>query len=122
MKIYVDIDDVSVLSDLFEATNSYECWDCNRDDNLEIVSLAEYNKDFFKNAINDCIEKNKQIAEQDHQIAVLERALELAVADKCKYENLMVEGIVGKGAKVAIPKKEQWYKEQAESEIKNEKE
>ena len=62
------------------------------------------------------------IKEQDHKIAVLERALELAVADKCKYENLMVEGIVGKGAKVAVPKKEQWYKEQAESEIKNDKE
>lgn len=72
------------------------------------------------NTENDHI--NDKLYKQDHKIAVLERALELAVADKCKYENLMVEGIVGKGAKVAIPKKEQWYKEQAESDIKNEKE
>lgn len=63
-----------------------------------------------------------KIDTKDHKIAVLERALELAVADKCKYENLMIEGIVGKGAKVAVPKKEQWYKEQAESDIKNDKE
>lgn len=77
----------------------------------------------FPLALNDYSALLNQVFEEkETKIAVLERALELAVSDKCKYENLMVEGIVGKGAKVAIPKKEQWYKEQAESEIKNEKE
>lgn len=78
--------------------------------------------DNIKNEILDDIDVCDLLNQQDHKIAVLERALELAVSDKCKYENLMVEGIVGKGAKVAVPKKEQWYKEQAESDIKNEKE
>ena len=48
MKVYVDKNDVDVLEDLFEATNSYECWACNRDDNLEIVFLADYTKQVRK--------------------------------------------------------------------------
>ena len=42
------------------------------------------------------------------------------VNDKCKAENIIAESIVGKGAKVAVPKKEQWYLEQAEKEVKGE--
>lgn len=44
MKVYVDKNNVDVLDDLFDATNSYECQACNRDDNLEIVSLSDYTK------------------------------------------------------------------------------
>jgi hypothetical protein len=53
MKVYVDKNDVDVLDDLFEATNSYECWACNRDDNLEIVSLADYTKQVRKEVLSD---------------------------------------------------------------------
>ena len=58
--------------------------------------------------------------EVEEQLAITEKALELAVADKIRYENLMVEGIVGKGAVVAVPKKEQWYLEQAREMMKSE--
>ena len=65
-------------------------------------------------------EKDKQIADLQHRLEVAEKALSKAVNDKCKAENIIAESIVGKGAKVAVPKKEQWYLEQAEKEVKGE--
>lgn len=53
MKVYVDKNNVDVLDDLFDATNSYECWACNRDDDLEIVSLADYTKQVRKEVCDD---------------------------------------------------------------------
>lgn len=79
------------------------------------------NKDKVKEQNRKYREKQKQYtAKLEHENKLLAKALELAVADKCNYENLMVEGIVGKGAKVLVPKKEQWYLEQAQKELRDE--
>ena len=62
MKVYVDKNNVDVLDDLFDATNSYECWACNRDDNLEIVSLADYTKQVREEVVEEIKEKfNKKV-------------------------------------------------------------
>ena len=46
---------------------------------------------------------------------ILAKALELAVADKCMYENKWLAEITGyQSAKRSVPCKEQWYLEQAE--------
>lgn len=64
--------------------------------------------------------QDEQIINLQHQLDVSEKALTKAVNDKCEAENIIAESLVGKGAKVAVPKKEQWYLEQAEKEIKGE--
>lgn len=53
MKVYVETSDIDVIEDLFEPTNSYECWACNRDDNLEIISLSDYTKQVRKEACEE---------------------------------------------------------------------
>ena len=60
------------------------------------------------------------ISDLQHQLKVAEKALSKAVNDKSKAENIIAESIAGKGAKVAVPKKDQWYLEQAEKEVKGE--
>lgn len=50
-------------------------------------------------------EKDKQIANLQHRLKVAEKALSKAVNDKSKAENIIAESIVGKGAKLAVPKK-----------------
>lgn len=71
------------------------------------------------NTIEEYIKtENERLKPLNHQLAVKDKALELAIADKCKAENMIAESIVGKGAKVSVPKKEQWYLEQAEKELK----
>ena len=51
---------------------------------------------------------------------ILAKALELAVADKCKFENALLSTSLGiTNGEVAVPKKEQWYLEQAEKEMAN---
>ena len=57
MRIYVDKNDVDIIEDLFQATNSYECWACNRDDDLEIVSLADYTKQVRKEVCEEIRDK-----------------------------------------------------------------
>ncbi len=88
--------------DLFNTRQSCECWFVTLINN-EFVSTLKRNT-----------------AELQRQLNVAKKALKMAVADKCKAENIIAESLVGKGAKVAIPKKEQWYLEQAESELKGE--
>lgn len=61
--------------------------------------------------------KDKQISDLQHRLKVAEKALTKAVNDKCFAEDIIAESFVGKGAKVAVPKKEQWYLEQAEKEV-----
>ena len=57
----------------------------------------------------------------DNQLAITKKALELAVKDKCKFENALLSTSLGiAGGKVAVPKKEQWYIEQAENELNGE--
>lgn len=69
-------------------------------------------------AISELDDQQQQIADLQHRLEVAEIALSKAVNDKCKAENIIAESIVGKGVKVAVPKKEQWYLEQAEKETK----
>lgn len=61
MKVYVDKNNVDVLDDLFDATNSYECWACNRDDNLEIVSLTDYTKQVRKEIVQEITQEVKKL-------------------------------------------------------------
>ena len=57
----------------------------------------------------------------DNQLAIIEKALELAVKDKCKFENALLSTSLGiAGGKVAVPKKEQYYIEQAKELLGNE--
>lgn len=63
---------------------------------------------------------NKKASELKSQLALTEKALELAVADKCKFENALLSTSLGFiNGKVAVPKKEQWYLERAK-EMKSE--
>lgn len=64
--------------------------------------------------------QNKRIKELEAKLALTEKALELAVNDKCYAENCIAESFIGKGAKVRVPKKEQWYLEQAKEMLENE--
>ena len=72
------------------------------------------------------VEEYKEIADNTIEMyaekcKALEKALELAVADKCKFENALLSTALGNvGAKVAVPKKEQWYLEQAKEMLENE--
>lgn len=61
------------------------------------------------------------VSNLQHRLDVAEKALTKAVNDKCKAENIIAESFVGKGAKIAVPKKEQWYLEEAEREFKGDK-
>lgn len=65
-------------------------------------------------------ELREDLFQKDKKIAILQLALKKAVEDKLNAENFMFEKVFGKGAKLAVPKKEQWYLEQAKKEIKGE--
>lgn len=92
-----------------------------------IESLQEINQSLGQTCNNDAkeierlreqlAEKEKEIANIQHRLKVAEKALTKAVNDKCFAEDIIAESFVGKGAKVAVPKKEQWYLEQAEKEV-----
>ena len=63
----------------------------------------------------------KEITKLHKELAITEKALKLAVADKCKYENALVSTSLGFiNGKVAVPKKEQWYLEKAKEMMGNE--
>lgn len=70
MKVYVETSDIDVLDDLFEATNSYECWACNRDDDLELVSLSDYTK-----------QVRKEVCEEIRELA--KNGFEFLICDEC---------------------------------------
>ncbi len=60
--------------------------------------------------------------EYEKEIAILERALTMAVEVKCTFENAFFSTVLGnEDLKLVVPKKEQWYKEQAKKEIDNER-
>ena len=67
--------------------------------------------EYCKPLFDDLKIKDKQIANIQHRLKVAEKALTKAVNDKCFAEDIIAESFVGKGAKVAVPKKEQWYLE-----------
>lgn len=69
MKVYVDDNNINNLDDLFQATNSYECWAGNCGDDLEIVSLANYTKQVREEVCEEIKKKSDVCFEQ------------------CKYEN-----------------------------------
>ena len=60
-----------------------------------------------------------KMIELQEKLSLTEKALELAVADKCKFENAWLkEFLKVDDAKMVVPKKEQWYLEQAQKEMK----
>lgn len=58
MKVYVDDNNINNLDDLFQATNSYECWAGNCGDDLEIISLADYTKQVRKEVCEEIKKKS----------------------------------------------------------------
>lgn len=101
--------------------------DLTKDELLEFWRLDEIHKKLLKKDRE--IEKykrvyvntNNRLIEKDKQILILEKALELAVADKCKFENALLSTSLGFiNGKVAVPKKEQWYLEKAKEMMKSE--
>ena len=81
--------------------------------------------DEYYNAIQELHEalddKDQQITDLQHEKEVIQKALELAVKDKCKFENALISTSLGiAGGKVAVPKKEQCYIEQAKEMLENE--
>lgn len=92
------------FEDLEEATTHYD-------------ALAEENNTFL-------MENSKmagELKDLQKQLAITEKALELAVKDKCKFENALLSTSLGiAGGKVAVPKKEQYYIEQAKEMLENE--
>lgn len=101
------------LEERYGYQNRKVIYDKNADNDIELNNIYP---------IIDLINQlDEQIADLQHRLEVAEKALSKAVNDKCKAENIIAESIVGKGAKVAVPKKEQWYLEQSEKELKGEK-
>jgi len=61
----------------------------------------------------------KEYEEQKERIKTLELALKLAVEEKCKFENEYLKNVFdGEKVEILCPKKEQWFIEQAEKELK----
>lgn len=59
-----------------------------------------------------------EILELKSELALIKKALELAVVDKCEFENKFYSMAFGiANGKLPCPKREQWYKEQAEKEM-----
>ena len=88
-------------------------------DNLDDF-MKEYSSRNIKLA-NDNYVIEQEIADLQHRLKVAEKALELAVKDKCKFENSLLSTSLGiTGGKVAVPKKEQYYIEQAKEMLENE--
>ena len=80
--------------------------------------LKLYSKQDLWNRIK---EKQVTIYELEAKLTITEKALELAVEDKCKFENALLSTSLGiAGGKVAVPKKEQYYIEQAKEMLWNE--
>lgn len=107
-KIKVDTESISNLSEIITTLGKVE-------DVLEKYGIE--NAEELDKLIHH---KDKKITDLQHRLEVAEKALTKAVNDKCEAENIIVESFVGKGAKAAVPKKEQWYLEQAERELKGE--
>lgn len=93
---------------------------------IENCCSSEIRNDGFTNVstIDDCLkiisQMCVQITDLKHENKLLSKALELAVADKCKFENEWLSMIVGMpNGKLLVPKKEQWYLEQAQKEMRD---
>ena len=53
MNIYVNEKDIDTIEGLFDATHCYDCWECNRNDNLKIVPLDNYAKQIRKKVVQE---------------------------------------------------------------------
>lgn len=100
------------LEERYGYQNRKVIYDKNTDNDIELNNIYPI-IDLFN-------QLDEQIADLQHKLKVAEIALSKAVKDKCKAENIIAESLVGKGAKVAVPKKEQWYLEQAKEMLENE--
>ena len=70
--------------------------------------LQKYCKDYDDTIIYNKLFRIKEIEELVSENKILAKALELAVADKCKFENEWLSMVVGMpNGKLLVPKKEQ---------------
>ena len=79
-----------------------------------------YDKEHYNQVLEVARSYRNDVERLEKQLAITQKALELAVNDKCYAENCIAESFIGKGAKVAVPKKEKWYLEQAKEMLGNE--
>lgn len=101
------------LEERYGYQNRKVIYDKNADNDIELNNIYPI-IDLFN-------QLDKQISDLQHRLEVAEKALELAVKDKCKFENALLSTSLGiTGGKVAVPKKEQYYIEQAKEMLENE--
>ena len=80
-----------------------------------------YDKEHYNQVLEVARSYRNDVERLEKQLAITQKALELAVKDKCKFENALLSTSLGiAGGKVAVPKKEQYYIEQAKEMIENE--
>ena len=80
-----------------------------------------YDKEHYNQVLEVARSYRNDIERLEKQLAITKKALELAVKDKCKFENALLSTSLGiAGGKVAVPKKEQYYIEQAKEMLGNE--
>ena len=80
-----------------------------------------YDKEHYNQVLEVARSYRNDVERLEKQLAITKKALELAVKDKCKFENALLSTSLGiAGGKVAVPKKEQYYIEQAKEMLGNE--
>ena len=80
-----------------------------------------YDKEHYNQVLEVARSYRNDTERLEKQLAITQKALELAVKDKCKFENALLSTSLGiAGGKVAVPKKEQYYIEQAKEMLGNE--
>ena len=80
-----------------------------------------YDKEHYNQVLEVARSYRNDVERLEKQLAITKKALELAVKDKCKFENALLSTSLGiAGGKVAVPKKEQYYIEQAKEMFENE--
>lgn len=80
-----------------------------------------YDKEHYNQVLEVARSYRNDVERLENQLAITKKALELAVKDKCKFENALLSTSLGiAGGKVAVPKKEQYYIEQAKEMLENE--
>lgn len=99
------------------------CSDC-KDKDHRIAVLEKENESLKKDVLawadgSVIVNYERELKGIYHKAHVLEKALSLAVEDKLKFENQFLKYTLGLegDVKIAVPKKETYYIEQAEKEL-----
>ena len=68
MKVYVDSKDIELTKELFERANVYDWYNCNLDDELELVSLTDYTKKGRKEVCEKIKNEVKKLIDKDFKL------------------------------------------------------